>query len=299
MRNKSAYLTGAIIVAIVFGCGPAKELPDEVPLRNEAASITPDPYGMVPAASEPDAKALADRMIVAITQGKKESADKARICRVVANGSYQQMGNPAMTDAVRTVVSVWPDRVLAIYEFKDGAYPKVTFGLHGIFGWMTVGTQGYVPTTNPTDNAQTIITDITAQHWIPLTLSLTDHKAIFFGVQKNKPKAGLTTFKFGMKDLPAHLKNLPIYLIAIDEKSGLPESVDYNPLDVDQRNRVHRLVKFADHKDASGLMLPESIQMLQNDRLAERWVIDHWEFPGRFDDVSFDPPSQAKVEKKP
>ena len=281
MRYVRVLFIGAMIAAIAFGCGPAKELPDEVPQVKKATGIPPDPHGKAPEASEPEAKAIVDRAVKAITQNRIEVQAKARICRVVANGKMKPLNSQDMTETVRTVFSVWPDRVLTTYEFREGAYPKITFGLNSPIGWLLVGKGPYIPGPDLAENGQIITIDIMAQHWIPLSLALTYHNAIFYAVQKNTPKAGMTSIKFRMKDLP-------IYLVAFDDQSGLPLGVDYYPFE--QGTRVHKVVKFSDHKDVGGLMLPTSLQMSQNDRDTEQWIVDLWEFPDRFDDKSFDLP---------
>jgi hypothetical protein len=281
MRYVRVLFIGAMIAAIAFGCGPAKELPDEVPQVKKTTGIPPDPHGKAPEASEPEAKAIVDRAVKAITQNRIEVQAKARICRVVANGKMKPLNSQEMTETVRTVFSVWPDRVLTTYDFKEGAYPRITFGLNSPIGWLLVGKGPYIPGPDLAENGQIITIDIMAQHWIPLSLALTYHNAIFFAAQKNTPKAGATSIKFRMKDLP-------IYLVAFDDKSGLPLGVDYYPFE--QGARVHKVIKFSDHKDMAGLMLPTSIQMNQNDRDTEQWIVDLWEFPDRFDDKSFDLP---------
>lgn len=286
MRNFIAYLCASMVAAIVVGCGPGKELPDEITVHKDAFVVPPDPGGKVPEGSDPEAKDVVLRAIKAITEGKMESQAKARICKVTAHGKFKDPNRAELTDAVRTVTTVWPDRARTTYEFKEGLLAKRTVGLRGTFGWMYPELPLYFP---PSEIAKVIAIDVTAQQWIPLSMDLTDHKAVYFGVQKKKSdKESTTSFKFGW----AERTDRPVYVITCDDKSGLPVTIDYSPLMIDQRTRIRYVFSLADHKSFSGLTLPTSMSLKANDTLVESWTVDSWEFLESFDDAQFEKPKE-------
>jgi hypothetical protein len=286
MRDFVFYTIGASIVAIAIGCGPGRELPDEVSHTKNVGAIPPDPGGIVPAASDPVAKAIADRAIKAITQNNPDLLTKARISRVNAKGSFQLANVPTMTDAMRTVQTVWPDRARVVYEFREGAFQKMTWGLHSQFGWTAVGQHPYSPPPNPTEIALVMRTDLMAQHWLLLGIGLTEPEIVFFDPTKIKTtKSSATAIKIGLPDLP-------VYQVNFDDQTGLPVRIEYYPFEMGQRFRVRRVVSVSSHQAVGGLLLPTVIEMTQNDKLAERWAIEQWEFPEKLDDAVFDPPTR-------
>jgi hypothetical protein len=281
MRHFIGYAIVASIAAIAIGCGSGKELPDDVPLTKESGAIPPDPGGKVPEASDPVAKDIANRAIKAITQNKPDLLEKARICKVIAHGSFQFPNNPTMTDAIRSVQTVWPDRARVTYDFK-GVSLKITWGMQSPFGWKVVGQQPYIPPSNPAEIAQVLRTDLMAEQWFLTGIGLAEPGAVFFDPQKAKTaKGSTTTIKIGLPDRP-------VYRVAFDDQSGLPVRIEYAPLEIGQRTRIRKVVTVSDPMPASGLMLPTSIEMTQNELLAYHWTIDLWEFPEKMDDAVFD-----------
>ena len=284
MRHFIGYTIVASIAAIVIGCGSGKELPDDVPLTKESGIIPPDPGGKVPEASDPVAKDIADRAIKAITQNKPDLLAMARICKVTAHGSFQFPNNPTMTDAVRSVQTVWPDRARVTYDFK-GISQRQTLGLRSSFGWLVMGPGPYAGRpSNPTGIAQAMRTDLMAQHWFLIGLGLKEVGCVFFDPQQAKTAKGSTT------TIKISLPDLPVYQVAFDDQSGLPVHIEYWPRETNQRLRLRKVVSLSDHIPTSGLMLPTGMEMTQNELLAERWSVDLWEFPEKMDDAAFDPP---------
>lgn len=282
MRHFIVCTIGATIAAIVIGCGPGKELPSEASHKKESVGIPPDPGGKAPATSDPEAKAIADRAIKAITQNQPDLLAKAKICKLTAHGVFQMPDNPK-TEAKCSIQTVWPDRALVIYNF--GATQKQTFGLRSPFGWFVNSTAPYTPPSNPTEIAQIIRTDVMAHQWLLLGLGLADSQAIFFEPEKSKSEKNSTSIiKIG------GFTDQPIYRVSFDDKTGLPRRIEYSPLEIGQRVRFRKVVTVADPSASSGLMLPTSIEMTQNDQLAYHWSVDSWEFPEKIDDAIFDAP---------
>ena len=76
--------------------------------------------------------------------------------------------------------------------------------------------------------------------------------------------------------------------LRLDEKSGLPVRVEYNPIEL--RDRVSKVATFADHKPHGDLLLPTSLELTQNGRPAEKWTLEKWEFPEKIDAAVFEAP---------
>ncbi|HEV3438210.1 MAG TPA: hypothetical protein VG122_12670 [Gemmata sp.] len=279
MRQFIGCAVGALIAAIALGCGSGKELPDEVPHTKEAGAIPPDPVEKAPEASDPAAKAIADRAIKAITQNQSDLLMKVRNCKLTAHGLFQLPKNQTMTEAKCLIQSMWPDRGQVTYDF--GGSQKLVFGKRGVFGWWVNSPLPYVA---PSEIAQVIQTDLMAQQWFLLGLGLAESGAVFFDPKNEKTaKSSTTTIKVGLKDLI-------VYRVAFDDQSGLPVRIEYAPLEIGQRVRVRKVITASDPAPASGLMLPTTISLTQNEQLAYRWTVDLWEFPGKMDDAAFDPP---------
>ncbi len=284
MRCFIGWVIGASLAASIWGCGPGKELPDDVPHVKDSGTIPPDPGGKVPVTADPAARAIVDKAIKSITQGQPELLKKSRLCRAIANGSFQLLNNPNMSESLRTVDTVWPDRARVVYEFKEGAFLKMIWGLNSQFGWTEVNIKPYEPPTNPTEIAQVIKTDLMAQHWLMLGVGLADSGAIFFDLRQEKTgKSTFNKIKIGIPDRP-------VYDISFDDKTGLPARIEYAPLEIGQRMRVRKIVTVSEHLAAGGLMLPATMEMTQNEKLAERWTFKSWEFPDKLDDALFNPP---------
>ncbi len=280
MRHFIGYTIVALIAAIALGCGSGKELPDVVPHTKEAGVTSPDPVEKAPEASDPAAKAIADRAIKAITQNQPDLLVKARNCKLTAHGLFQlPPKNQTMTEAKCIINSMWPDRGQITYDF--GGSHKLVFGKRGVFGWWVNSPLPYVA---PSELAQVIQTDLMAQQWFLVGLGLAESGAVFFDPKNEKTaKSSTTTIKVGLKDLL-------VYRVAFDDQSGLPVRIEYAPLEIGQRVRVKKVISASDPMLASGLMLPTTISLTQNEQLAYRWTVDHWDFPEKMDDSVFDPP---------
>jgi hypothetical protein len=279
----------SFIVAMMNGCGPGKELPDEVTIHKDAIIVPSDPGGEIPKVSDTAAKDVYNRAIKAITEGKLETQARALNCRVTAHGKYKFPNYNEMVETVRTVTTIWPDRASTTYEFKEGFLGKRTVGLRGTFGWMHPELPLYYP---PSEVAKVIAIDVTAQQWIPLSLDLTQRDAVFFAAKQNGPE-GTTSFKFGWPERT----DWPVYNIVCDDKTGLPVKIDYSPLSIDRQMRYRFVLTLADHKSFLGMMLPTSMKLKANDTLVEDWTIDTWEFPETIDNAIFEKPKENEKPK--
>src|SRR5262245_34852076 len=94
MRHLSVLAAGVLAAAVVIGCGPGKELPDDVPKPKEPAPKPPEPTVKIPAASDPEAKAFVDHAIRAFTQNDPARLAKGKVSKSVAAGTVKLRLNP-------------------------------------------------------------------------------------------------------------------------------------------------------------------------------------------------------------
>jgi len=278
MRRSS--LSGVIVlVAIVFGCGPGKELPTEVVHPNEQSGPGADPNGTPPAVSDPAAKAILDRAIKSITENDPGRLAKGKVAKVTYQGGIKTAPQGSeLTKCSRTIETIWPGFALVTADFK-GDFPNVTFYLREQQGWMKLGSQ-LDTATSPIEVARVMRDDLSAWHWLMLGLPFSDPNAVVFEPAK---QAGATIVKVA-------LPGRPIYVVTFDEVTGLPVKTDYRPLE--NRVRVRKIFTMSEHKLAAGLLLPTKVELTQNDVLVERWSEPVWEFPETIDPSRFEQPKQ-------
>ncbi|MBA4064642.1 MAG: hypothetical protein C0501_13200 [Isosphaera sp.] len=278
MRHTSAWrAAGLVAVAAVLGCGPGKEMPDDLPAPAAPTGPPPDPFGPAPAESDPEARAVLVRAAKAVGVNVPGGLARAKVSRVTRTGKFQYK-RPEMIDAGSRVEAVWPDRGHAVLDLDS---VKATFRFRGRQGWHT---QGLVTQdANPADLARIIRTDFHAQHWIPLGLTLADDKTVAFG---RAATAGGTAVKVAVPDPPG----LPVFLVTFDDKAEVPVRVEYHP--VEQGGRVHKVLAMSGHQPFGGYFLPADTKLTQNGRLSEHWTTKGWEFPERLDEALFEAPKE-------
>ncbi len=277
MSRFSGWCSGLLFAAVVLGCGPAKELPDEVPEQKDHTGPSADPLGPAPSQSEPQARAILDRAVKAITENVPGGLEKAKTARVVYQGSIQRPESTDMTKAARTIETLWPDRAVVTDDY-NGVFLTTTFFLRMNLGWLKNG-PNMVP-ENPAEVGRILHSDLMAQHWLLLGLPLADPKGVAFAATKTPD--GMT--------VKLTMPNTPVYRITFAEATGLPVRVEYHP--VERQQRVHKIFSVSGHKPAGGLMLPTTLEYKQNNTLGERWALSSWEFPEKIDPARFDPPKQ-------
>ena len=120
MRYYSAWAAGGLVAAVIIGCVPGKELPDDIPRPKGDDQA---PKKKIPTESDPVAKEIVDRGIKAYTQNNPSMLGKGKISRVTANGTMQLSPTPGEFVPIakqRTIVTQWPDHVKLTYADKGG-----------------------------------------------------------------------------------------------------------------------------------------------------------------------------------
>lgn len=280
MRRFSAGTFGLLVVAVVIGCGPNKEIPTNVPSVKGSGPKTAPPTPKVPDTSDPAAKAVIEKAIAAITQKNPKLLSKGRVSRCLTHGAVQLPSGP-MSDATRRIEAVWPDRARVVYQFKGGTEPTLTFLLRGPLGAHYVGPQ-QIERGRPEELGTILRDDLIGQHWLPLGVPLDDPRAIAFDVQKSSVNGrDATTLRFA---LPGQV----VYELAFDSESSLLVRVEYTAKVLTGQSR--KVMMLSDYKLVGGLMLPHALTSTENRLPAERWFVDAWEFPEKIEDSAFEGP---------
>jgi hypothetical protein len=282
MRSLIGVAVG-VVVALVFGCGPAKELPEATPEAKTAIKPAEVAVKSTPKDS-PEARKVVDRGVRAITQNHPELLKKAEISRVNTHGRIKLPNNQSVTmaEADRDVFAIWPDQMRVVYNFKDNSTPKLTFVLHNEFGWQMSGGGKTIPTTSYTNMAQYIKINMLAEHWFLMGLGFNEPEEVIYDPITDKTVSGSTTsVKVKLKDRAV------LYTVTFNDQSGLPVRVAYEPREFIQKVNYRKEIVAKEHKDFGGLLLPGVLETLMDGDLAERWTIDAWDFPSQLPDSLF------------
>lgn len=105
MTRHATWVALAAFGLAVVGCGPAKELPEDVPAVQDSGEKS----SAVPDKSEPAAKEYIDKVLKAFTAGEPESVAKGKFSRAVLKG--KQFGDGNVVEVTRTIAAVWPNRL--------------------------------------------------------------------------------------------------------------------------------------------------------------------------------------------
>jgi hypothetical protein len=279
-----AILTAIVVVAaVIVGCGPAKELPDEIPKGPEHT----EKPGAVPTTSEPAAKAYLDKAVKAYTGGKPELVAKGAVNRLKLAGTLRDPGGnqAAAVPATRTIAAAWPDRFADTDERQTqgrtvvvSAYhhrPRLTVFENGIEGQPS----------NPVELELNLAADECGQHWMALLLPLTDPKAIVFDLhQQTLPQQTVQTLKLS-------LGKFPVYQLQFDAKTDALVRVEYTITEQGVIRRRHW--SMTEHKlGPEGLLLPGKMECRWDNVVVEEWKVEKWEFPATIDDKDFAPPKK-------
>lgn len=290
MRYFKSWAVGVLAAAIVLGCGPAKELPDETPAPRQTSSKPVEPGLKVPTVSDADAKAYIDRAIKVFTQDDPSRLTKGKQSKSTCSGSMKLPIDPSMglasvpTD--RSFIARWPDDVKVAYKHKSGLVAVNTLVMRsGLIGSYLNNEPKSIP--NPKASEEIMRTDTLAQHWLPLMFPLTEPSAVVFDLRKGvgTPPADLVRFT---------MPGRPVYQLTFDAANGYLTKVEYNHIEFDVP--THKSWTFSAHKPFDGLILPtrmeyiHSPERVRSKEIVEDWTVDVWEFPQKLDDSAFDPP---------
>jgi hypothetical protein len=293
MRHLRIIFTGLLAGAVLIGCGPGKELPDEVPrFKNKETSgnKSTEPGLKVPTVSDPDARELVERVVKLCTQNEPIRLAKGRLSKSIANG-YMKLPLDGAKNLVsipteRVLVGRWPDELKVTYKHKEGIVGVNTLLLRsGLTGFFVNNEPR--SNLNPRAMEEIIRTDALARHWLPLLFPLQDPDAVVFDLRKGVGTPPMDVVRFTMPERP-------IYQLSFDPATGYLMGVEYTHREFD--TTFFKSWSFKGHSTFDGLILPTRLEYIQSpDRartreVVEDWTVSTWEFPSKLDDSEFDPP---------
>ena len=282
-----ATWTFLVAAAVVVGCGPAKELPDEVP----AGPDTSEKPAAVPAVSEPAAKAYVEKAVKAYSGGKPEQVAKGKVSRLVLKGKQYKLSDIPVIETVRTLAAGWPDRYVDTDERQaQGRTAVVTAYLHRPhFAVVSEGVEQVI--NNPAERERNFAADATGQLWMALFLPLTDPKAIVYELRPSEFLATTAKQPVPTHTLKLSLGDFPQYQLTFDAKTDALLRVEYTYVQFGTPAR--QTWTYSDHKPGpNGFLLPGKVEFRLNNILAEEWEVQKWEFPATIDDAEFSPPKK-------
>jgi hypothetical protein len=277
----------AVGAAVAFGCGPAKELPDEVPKSPEPGE---QQAAAAPKTSEPAAKEYVEKAVRAYTGGKPELLAKGKVARVSLKGRVllPAGGQKVLAEATRSIAAAWPDRIQGTTEMPG---QRLTVGIYLRRPHLTVlknGAEEQLP--KRAEYEQTLIADGVGQFWIMFLFPLVDEKAVVydFRAQSESLPSGQPV---EVRTMSLLLPDLPVYSLTFDAKTDALVRVEYTAKELDVPHRKQWLM--ADHKaGAEGLLLPTKMEYRLDNVPAEDWAAEKWEFPAAIPDDEFNPPQK-------
>jgi hypothetical protein len=280
-----------MLAAAIPGCGPGKELPDEIPKTTENT----EKGSGVPTASEPAARAYVEKALKAFTGGKPELVTKVKFSRAVLNGTSQLPieNRPTEFSSERTIAAAWPDRFAVTNHLtKPGLELNAGIWLRGKDLTMLHGSVEFNP-PNRAEIIQTEPANVALGHWMATLVPLADPRAIVFDFQSASvipPQGGQPQ---PVQMLKLALPDFPVFQLAFDPKTDLLIRVESSI--PDQGVRVRKLWTASDHKPGpDGRILPGKTEVRHNNTVVEIWTVEKWEFPAEIPETEFAPPTPKK-----
>jgi hypothetical protein len=292
MRHLRAGASGVLAAAVLIGCGPGKELPDEIPKSTASNHSPTDVKEKIPTTSDPAAVEIVERAINAHTRNNRAALEKGKLSKLTADGTIVLPLGPTQEETSvpshRIFLARWPDEIKLTQAFQSHISGTMTMILNRSFTWSGLGTKAD-PITNPAKAEEVMRTDGMGMHWLTLLFPLTDRHAIVFEPRKGagigSPPADVVRFAFSGR---------PTYRLHFAPASGYLVQIDYVHEDAGGEALKEWIV--SDHKMFGGILLPTRMSMARTParskvrRVVEEWTVEKWEFPEKFDDGTFDPP---------
>jgi hypothetical protein len=294
MRRLRIGFAAGLVTAVFIGCGPGKELPEELPRhkdKNTGTGTRPAEVGLkVPTVSDPEAREVVERAIRLCTQNDPTRLAKGKLSRSLSVG-WMKLPLDGAKDLVsipteRELLARWPDEVKVTYKHKEGLVGVNTVLLRsGLTGFFVNNEPR--SNLNPRAMEEIIRTDALARHWLPLLFPLQDRDAVVFDLRKGIGTPPMDVVRFTMPERP-------VYQLSFDPTTGYLMGVEYHHREFE--TNFFKSWSFKNHSTFDGLILPTRMEYIQapersrTREIVEDWTISTWEFPSKLDDSMFDPP---------
>jgi hypothetical protein len=287
MRYHRAWAVGLLVAAVVFGCGPAKELPDETPVSTDRGHDPGSGPESVPAKSDPAAVEIVDRAVKAHTQNNPGLLAKGKVSRMTAGGNVKLPAG--MVPTRRGFAARWPDHVKWSYDFNPPGPGNLTLILRGAFTWW--GENGVQNANlNPQKIREDLLADGYGLHWLVLLFPLKESDTVVYGLHKGAGE-GTPPADVVRVSIPGR----PTYRLHVAPSTGFLTKIEYHYTDLLGVPALTEWV-LSDHKSYDGFLLPGQMRMIRTtERPKHRdevqdWTVDRWEFPEKLDEADFNPP---------
>jgi hypothetical protein len=292
MRYHGMWAAGAMLTAILIGCGPGKELPDETPRSPSNGSGPIESREPIPTSSDPLAREIVDRAINAHTQNHPDRLTQCKISQLTADGTIllpnARTEQEESVPTHLTFIARWPDEIKMTLLYPGRPGEQTTLILNHMSTWIGKG-KVEAPFPNKKKAEDIMRAEGLGIHWITLLYPLTDRHAIVFEPRKGTgvgtPPADVVKFA---------LPDRPVYRLHFSPKTGYLIQTDYTNDDFAGVSFKEWVME--EHKLYSGVMLPSKMTMIRTPartnarRIVEEWKVDQWEFPVRLEEGSFAPP---------
>jgi hypothetical protein len=292
MRSYGICAAGAMVAAILIGCGPGKELPDEIPRSTSNGSGPMENKEPIPTSSDPLAREIVDRAIKAHTQNDPSRLAQGKISKMTADGSIllpnARTQQEEMVPTHMTFLARWPDEIKITLAYPQSGEAETTLILDHTSTWLLKGKKEEI-IPNRKKAQDNMRADGLGMQWITLLFPLMDRHAIVFEPRKG---TGVGTPPADVVKLA--LPDCPVYRLHFSPKTGYLIQTDYANDDFTGNALMEWVME--EHKPFQGVMLPTKMMMVRTPartnarRAMQEWKVDQWEFPARLDEGSFDPP---------
>jgi hypothetical protein len=287
MRYLRTGMGGVLAAAVLLGCGPGKELPEEIPKSTAPDRGVTEVKDKIPATSDPTAVEVVERAIKSHTQNNPALVARGKTSRVTAKGNIK-LGGDRLVPSSRLLLAKWPDDLKVTYNSLPPESDTVTFILHGGFTWW--GKNGVaIANLNPQKVEEDMRADGFGSHWLILLFPLTERNVVIYDLRKG----------VGVGTPPADavrvsIPGRPVYRLQFAPDTGLLTQIDYSYTDV--LGPALNEWMLSDYKPFGGLLLPSQMKMARTTDhpkfrdVVQEWTIENWEFPEKLDEGAFDPP---------
>ncbi|MBX9581976.1 MAG: hypothetical protein K2X87_16850 [Gemmataceae bacterium] len=279
-----------VVLAAAVGCGPGKELPDEVRVSTGKGGEAAPP---VPKASEPAAAELVARVLKANTDGHPERLEKGKTNTSLARG-MSRGSDGKLASANRTIWAAWPDRFRVDFEFPTAEVKDRLMGLRRPTFWMyTSGPGGLAEfrVPNPEEYADVLAADAVGQHWLPTLVPLTDPKVVVFDAKRQD------LGRLPAETVKVAVPGCPVYTLWFDPATLRLGVVSYTHAEAAGGGTFHKRLTMDKHKDFGGMMLPTRLEFSRNGQTVEEWGVEKWDLGAAVDDAAFNPPATTPAKK--
>ena len=275
MRRTTGF---AVLAAVVFGCGPGKELPDPS-LRGQSGPQTPLPTP-IPTKSDDKARAVVDAALKATSGGQVARIEKVKAFRSSGKGVMRRpVGRQELDlETTREFESVWPNACRVRIESQS--LKPLTLGMRRPALWMREG-ELLVPLPDPRGAEESVAIDTLGHNWLLYLVPLYDPKVIVFDPVQTT--VGDKVFDSVKASVPGY----PLFALTFND-AHLLTRVEYSNFETG--TWVTKLLILGEHRPFDGILLPTKLDSLRNGTQVERWTMTKWEVVEKLDESTFDAP---------